>query len=119
MAAAIIPIITGLAPTIIDLIAGLVHKQAPVAEATLGAGTGPVKFADVFSYVVGALTKAATAGQIDKTLPSDDAIKLVIQSVVSSLKLQGLLTSETTPSAIAGTQSVTLKSGETLTVQVL
>lgn len=111
MAAAIVPLIAGIAPSIISLITSLVHKHAPVAEAKLGSGTGPVKFADVFSSVLQALQQAAGAGAIDKTLPADDLIKLVIQAVVGSLKLQGGL--DITP--VSG-QSVALHAGQTLTV---
>jgi hypothetical protein len=99
--AAFIPIIASVAPSIISLIAGLVHKNAPIAEATHGPGTGPVKFADVFTAVITALQSAAAAGQIDKTLPSDDSIKAIIQAVVSSMQLSGLLgaTASTPPSS--------------------
>ncbi len=90
MAAAVVPLIAGLAPEIIKLIAGLVHKQAPVAE-KLGPGTGPVKFASVFGSVMEALTAAATAGQISKALPSDEIVKVIIQAVVSSMQLSGIL----------------------------
>lgn len=111
MAAAIIPIVASLAPDIIGLIAGLVHKHAPIAEAT-GPGTGPVKFADVFGAVMTALQNAAAAGSISKQLPSDEAIKSIIQAVVSSMKLSGLLDS---PVPVAG-QSYTLRAGQSLTI---
>ena len=91
MASLAVPLITAIAPEIITLIAGLVHKQAPVAEAANGPSTGPVKFADVFGAVITALTSAAAAGQIPKQLPSNDIVKVVIQAVVSSMKLGGLL----------------------------
>ena len=91
MAAALVPLIAGVLPEVITLIAGLVHRAAPQAEAMMGAGTGPVKFADVFASVMGALTKAAEAGQIPKALPADETVKTVIQAVVSSMKLSGLL----------------------------
>ena len=122
MAAAIVPLVAGLAPTIINLITSLVHRNAPIAEAKLGNGTGPVKFADVFGAVIVALQSAAAAGTIDKQLPSDESVKLIIQAVVSSMKLQGQL--DTTPAPIAvtgvasGNHSVTLLSGQKLTVIV-
>jgi len=114
MAGAIIPLVTAIAPEIINLIAGLVHKAAPAAEATYGPSTGPVKFATVFASVVTALQSAAAAGQIPKELPSDPTIQTVIQAVVSSMNLTGLLTEA--PAATAQPQVVTLKAGQSLTV---
>lgn len=99
MAAAIIPLIAGIAPPIINLIAGLVNKHAPAAETQFGPGTGPIKFADVFSNVINALQKSASAGTIDKTLPPDDTIKLIIQSIVSSLNISGQLSPQETPNS--------------------
>lgn len=89
--AAFIPLAATLAPSIIDLITSLVHHKAPQVEQQLGGGTGPVKFGDVFSYVMASLNAAATAGQIDKQLPSDDLVKLIIQSVVTSMNKFGML----------------------------
>src|SRR5579871_5790131 len=100
MAATVLPLIASLAPNIIGLITSLVHKSAPQAEQQLGGGTGPVKFAQVFSDVMTALQQAAAAGSIDKTLPGDDAVKLVIQSVVASMKGLGLLDSATAASIL-------------------
>ncbi len=117
MAAALIPLIASLAPSVINLITGLVHKTAPIVEATNGPATGPVKFASVFETVIGALQSAAAAGQIDKQLPPDDLIKLVIQSVVSSLKLSGQLGSDTVQ-PLASSQSLVLKAGQTLTLTI-
>jgi len=106
MSAAAVSLITSLAPEVINLIAGLVHKQAPVAEATYGPSTGLVKFADVFSFVITALQTAAAAGQIPKVLPSDDTVKAIIQAVVQSMQLSGLLGAETTTSAASSSSSV-------------
>lgn len=118
MATAIIPLIAGLAPGIISLITGLVHKHAPVVEAAMGPATGPVKLADVFNRIITDLQNAATAGTIDKSLPPDEMIKLVIQSVVSSLKLDGSLNAP--PQAIsvaaATNRQISLAAGETLTI---
>ena len=91
MATALIPLIAAIAPEIINLITALVHKAAPAAEQTLGSGTGPVKFAQVFGDVMTALQNAAAAGQIPKALPSDDIVKVVIQAAVNSMQLSGLL----------------------------
>jgi hypothetical protein len=126
MAAAIIPILTAVGPSLISLIAGLVHRSAPAAEQQLGPGTGPVKFAQVFGDVIAALNRAASAGQIDKLLPSDQEIQLIIQSVVSSMKLAGLLSASqaadisqaiSTP-APAGQQGIILTAGQSLTITV-
>lgn len=117
MAGAIIPLVTAIAPEIINLITGLVHGAAPVAEQKFGPGTGPVKFADVFGQVIMALQSAATAGQIPKELPSDQTIQTVIQAVVSSMNLAGQLTGVPfKPAPVA--QNITLKAGQTLTVTV-
>ena len=119
MASLAVPLITAIAPEIITLITGLVHKQAPVAEAANCPSTGPVKFADVFGAVITALTSAAAAGQIPKQLPSDDIVKVVIQAVVSSMKLGGLLGSPTvTIPAPATAQSLVLKAGQSVTISV-
>lgn len=115
MATAFIPLITALAPELIALIAGLIHQAAPAAEASNGPQTGPVKFAEVFQDVVGKLQAAAAAGQIGKELPSDDTIKLIIQAVVTSMKITGTLSPAPAPVAIS-TQSISLKLGQTLTI---
>ena len=104
MAAALVPLILGAAPGIIDLITSLVHKSAPAAEQDLGAGTGPVKFAQVFGDVITALQKAAAIDQIPKVLPPDDTIRLIIQAVVSSMILSGGL-APTAPATKAGTSA--------------
>lgn len=110
MAAALVPLIASVAPPIIDLIAGLVHKHAPQVEASNGPGTGPVKFSDLFSIVQGALTRAAQTGAIPAgAVPSDDILKLIIQTGVTTLKLPGGVLADATsatppaPGAIEGT----------------
>ena len=112
-----IALIAALAPSLIDLIAGLVHKAAPVAETVHGPSTGPVKFAEVFGSVVALLTRAAGTGQIPKELPPDETIKAVIQAVVSSMKLSGLLMSSVTIGP-APAQSLVLKAGQSVTIKV-
>lgn len=119
MAAIAIPLITTLAPSIIQLIAGLVHKEAPAAEARYGAGTGPVKFSDVFSAVIQQLQAAATTGAIPKELPSDEAIKMVIQAVVSSMNLQGQLQpvqESLSPLNLCQTQIIKVTAGQSVTI---
>jgi hypothetical protein len=136
MAGAIVPIIGALAPSIINLIAGLVHQKAPVQQAALGSGTGAVKFANLFLDVMNDLTKAHAAGQID-TIPDDATAKTVIQSVISSMKLLGLLDSSALPDAptiapvavaakpaattkaAPGSQSFALANGQVLTFSVV
>ncbi len=120
MAAALIPLAVSLAPQIIDLIVGLVHKSAPVAEQQLGVKTGPAKFGQVFGDVITALTKAATAGQISRTLPPDETIQMIIQAVVTSMQLSGTLGAVPPPQAVAvpvhPAQSVALAPGQSLLV---
>lgn len=120
--AAVLPLVASLAPDIINLIVSLVHKSAPAAEAQLGAGTGPVKFTQVFSDVMTALQSAAAAGQIPQALPTDDLIKLVIQSAVSSMKKLGLLDSSAAQlapaSAIAAPRTLALHAGDALSITV-
>ena len=131
MAAAIVPLITTIAPEIINLIAALTNKAAPIAEATHGAATGPVKFTDVFNSVVTSLTNAAVAGQIPKTVPSDDIVKVIIQAVVSCMQLNGLLgtgaisglpgttTSVTATTSALAQQFLNLKSGQSVVISVV
>lgn len=120
MAAVALPLIEGIAaaaPTVINLITSLVHKTAPVAEATYGPKSGPVKRADVLTAVMGALDRAATSGSIPKALPPDPVIALIVDSVLASMGISGQLT---TPSAAtpapAGDQTIALKPGQSLTI---
>ncbi len=121
MAAAIVPLIGALAPEIISLIAGLVHPKAIAAEAANGPLSGPVKFADVFVSVMSDLAKAHAAGTI-AALPDDATVKVVIQAVVTSMQLSGLIggAAAAAPgkSAPPATQSFALASGQTLTFSV-
>lgn len=93
MATAIIPLVTALAPEIISLITSLVHKKAPAAEAALGAGTGPVKLAQVLQDVTSALQSAVNAGTLPGPMPLASEIQNIVQAVVSSLQSQGYLQS--------------------------
>ena len=90
MAAALIPLIAGLAPEIVNLIVGLVHPKAIAAEQKNGPLSGPVKFADVFVGVMKDLTAAHVAGTI-LVLPDDATVKVIIQAVVTSMQLSGYL----------------------------
>ena len=117
MAAALIPLIAGLAPEIISLIVGLVHQKAPAAEQDNGPLTGPVKFADVFVKVMRDLTNAYVTGQIS-VLPDDTTVKVIIQAVVTSMQLSGYLggaIAAPTPST-SSAQSVVLKTGQSVLV---
>ena len=89
MAGIAIPLIEALGPSVISLIAGIVHKEAPKQEAANGPGTGPVKFANVFDAAMNALQVAANAGQIDKNLPSPDVVKVLVQTLITAFKLPG------------------------------
>jgi hypothetical protein len=89
-AAAVFPIIAGLLPDIVSLIAGLVHPKAIAAEAAHGPLSGPVKFADVFASTMKDLIAAHAAGTIP-LLPDEPMVKIVIQAVVTTMKLGGLL----------------------------
>jgi hypothetical protein len=105
MAAAIvplIPLILGLEPAIVNLVAGLAHHQAPIVEAANGPGTGPTKFGDLFVGVMKSLTNAKEAGQI-ATIPDVSAVKLILQSVVQAMKLSGTLGEAPAPTAAAPT----------------
>jgi len=132
MAAALIPLALPIASEIITLITGLVHSHAPAAEAQLAGGTGPVKFTQVFQAVMTQLQAAAAAGQIAGVLPSDEAVKVVIQAVVTSMKLQGQLDSSTPAPAPLASRTATgaitapeannvvrLSKGQTMLVQVV
>jgi hypothetical protein len=122
MAAALIPLLAGLAPEIVNLIVGLVHPKAIVAE-QLGAATGPVKFADVFVSVMSDLGKAHAAGTI-AVQPDDATVKVIIQAVVTSMKLSGYLggaiaapaPSPQSPVAGPNRTDVALKAGQSLLV---
>jgi hypothetical protein len=117
MAAALVPLIAGIAPEIVNLIVGLVHPKAIAAEQNNGPLTGPVKFADVFVAVMQDLTNAHVAGQLS-VLPDDATVKVIIQAVVTSMQLSGYLggaIAGPTPSTPSG-QSVVLKTGQSVLV---
>lgn len=121
MASALLSLAGTIAPVVIDLISNLVTKFAPQAEQKYGPKTGPVKFADVFSSVMGELQKAAAAGQIPSILPTDETVKAMIQACVSSLNSLGALVSPVVePSGSSSSPaSITLKPGQTLTISVV
>ncbi len=111
MMAAFIPLAIQFGPSIIDLITGLVHKHAPVAEANNGPKTGPIKFTEVFTNVITALQQAAAAGTIGKDLPPDDLVKTIIQAVVTSMQISGTLGPTTG-------QVIKLGPGQSITISV-
>ena len=126
MAAAVIPLITSLAPEVINLITSLIHQFAPQAEVTNGPGTGPVKFADVFVSVMDALTKAKVAGTI-AALPDDSTVKTIIQAVITSMQMVGLLGSSSiqgasgtpvVPVLPASPSGIVLQPGQSITITV-
>lgn len=108
--------------TIAGLIASLVHPAAKAAEAQIGSGGGPVKLSQVFEAVIGWLQKAAAVGTIPKELPSDDTIKMIIQAVVSSMKISGLLgdapTTVPTNAPVGSPDGIILKAGQSVTITV-
>lgn len=114
-----IPLIAGIAPNIISLITGLVHKKAPAVEAVLGPATGPLKFTEVLTAVMTALNASLQAGQITD-VPHEDLVKVIIQAVVTSMKLAGILDGPTTIPAgtVPGLISYVLHPGQNLTVSV-
>jgi len=117
MASFVIPLILGLAPEVVKLIVARAHKSAITAEAALGPDTGALKFGQVFGEVMTSLNDAANAGQIPKALPADEAVKLIIESVVNSMKLSGALPGPgTTVPAASQTGQLSLKPGQTLTI---
>ena len=118
MAAALIPILAPIGMELINLIVGLVHQRAPVAEQQLGAGTGAAKFGQVFGDVIAALNKAAVAGQINKALPPDETIQVIIQAALAGMKLSGLLSGDPFPGAAGplSSQAISLKPGQSLLV---
>jgi hypothetical protein len=122
MAAALIPLLAGLAPEIVNLIVGLVHPKAIAAE-QLGPATGLVKFADVFVSVMSDLVKAHAAGTI-AVLPDEATVKVIIQAAVTSMQLSGLLggsiaapaPSAQSPVAVPNRTDVALKGGQSILV---
>lgn len=119
MAAAIVPMVLNALPEVINLIAGLVHRTAPVVEQQLGPKTGPVKFAAVFASVMDGLSKAAQAGQIDKKLPDDEVVKVIINSAIASMQLSGALDGGSAVTAAAlSPQSLVVSSGQSITITI-
>jgi hypothetical protein len=93
MAAVAIPLIAAALPEVlnlVNLIVGLVHPKAIAAEQAHGPLSGPVKFADVFVAVMADLVKAHAAGTI-AILPDEATVKIIEQSVITTMKLAGML----------------------------
>jgi hypothetical protein len=121
------PLIPVIGNDIISLITGLVHKEAPIAQAANPvAGTGAVRFADVFTAVMQAVVNAHAAGQIAGAIPDDGLVKVIIQAVVTSMKLPGgLLGSPVAVVSADGSQTLppsgtalVLKAGQSITITV-
>jgi hypothetical protein len=119
VAAVAIPLIAGLLPDIVSLIAGLVHPKAIAAEAAHGPISGPVKFADVFTGTMKDLIAAHAAGTI-AVLPDEAIVKVIIQAVVTTMKLGGLL--ENIPpepgKPMTAQQQISLKAGQSVLISV-
>jgi hypothetical protein len=131
IAAVATPLIPTITTELISLITGLVHKAAPIAQAANPVpGTGAVRFADVFASVMQAVIGAHAAGQITGALPDESIVKVVIQAVVTSMKLPGNILDMTGVAPLAAVaavasvavtgavQSVVLKAGQTLSITV-
>ena len=104
--------------TLTDLIAGLVHHQAPVAQATNGPGTGPIKLGDVVLSVQKSLVSAHAAGTLTGTIPDGPTILLIVQSMISIMKLPGGQLVAPTPPVAVTSGDVVLPSGSKVTITV-
>lgn len=96
MATAIIPIISAAAP----LLTPLIHSLVTQVEHLFGAKTGPTKFDLVLQSVTTAAEKLATAGKIPGQIDSA-IIATMIQTLVSQLNANGVLTPENAAQAVA------------------
>ena len=123
--AAIAPLVAPLLPVIgndiISLITGLVHQKAPVAQAANPVpGTGAVRFVDVFTGTMQTLVDLHAKGQIAGPLPDESIVKIIIQAVVTSMKLPGGLLGSPAPasSSSSSVQSIVLTAGQSLSISV-
>ena len=89
MAAAIVPLITGLAPLVLPWIVKGV-------DIIFGPKTGDAKMPAALAALKAILEAAATAGKIPG-VPSDDALRAIIETVVQDLKAKGEMPTEQKP----------------------
>jgi hypothetical protein len=87
MAALAIPLILAAAPLLQPLISSLIIH----VERLFGAGTGPVKFANVVSATVQTAADLSTAGKLPGLLTAE-TIAMMVETEVQSLKASGVLT---------------------------
>jgi hypothetical protein len=128
MAAAIIPVLAPLIPTLanelVTFIANLAHSHAAAAQVTKAPGTGPAVFADVLLAVQNSLIKTHAAGQLPGDIPDMAIVKIIIQAVYTVMQLPSpaMLTAATATVPITGVattmnaKTLVLRSGESLTI---
>lgn len=96
MAAAVIPVVAAAAPLLMPLIQSLVTH----VEHLFGAKTGADKFALVLQSTIAAADKLSAAGKIPGTL-DPASIATMIQTLVSQLNANGVLTPENAANAVS------------------
>jgi hypothetical protein len=97
MAAALIPIITGLAPVVLPWIVKGV-------DLIFGPKTGDAKMPAALASLRAILEAAATAGKLPGPVPSDDALRVIIETVVQDLKSKGEMPTESKTTAAVPNQ---------------
>jgi hypothetical protein len=101
-----------------DLIAGLVHKNAPIVQASNGPSTGPIKLGDLVMLVQKALIGAHAAGTLTGTLPDDATVGVIVQSMISIMKLPGGQLGPAVAGSPASGDPVSVKSGTPVTLTI-
>lgn len=118
MAAAIVPLITGLGPLVLPWIVKGV-------DIIFGPKTGDAKMPAALNAFKAILEAAATAGKLPGPVPSDDALKAIIETVVQDLKAKGEMPTEqknaplTPPQNTPGSNSISgFPSGKIIAILV-
>ena len=112
--AAFVPLITTVAPELIQLIAGLVKSH--IGQTSASPQSGGIDLTGVFNSVMVALENAASQGTIPKTLPPDDVVKMIVQTAATALHAPAPVTAPVSNAAASGSLSITLASGQSLTI---
>lgn len=86
----------GLTHVVFDRIAALVHREAPIQQASSQPDT--VKLANVATAATADLHAAVSAGEI-AAVPPPAIVATAVQSIVSSMKVAGELPKSSAPSA--------------------